>query len=87
MSENFGHGLPSPCDGPPTLAQSFEVVPEVGAVPVVRNCHGEKTARLELAAEPFGQFGHFQRITTGLLPLVELLVTSPPPVDFRIPSA
>jgi hypothetical protein len=79
--------LPALCDGRPTLAQSFEVVPQVLAVGVIRDCHSEKTAGLEFAPEPLGQLGHFHRIANRLFPLVELLVASPKPVDFSFLAA
>jgi len=87
ITRNLGHGLPALCDGRPTLAQSFEVVPQVLAVGVIRDCHSEKTAGLEFAPEPLGQLGHFHRIANRLFPLVELLVASPKPVDFSFLAA
>ena len=87
MSENLGHGLPALCDGRPILAQPFEVVPQMLAVGVVRDRHGEKTAGLEFAPEPLGQLGHFHHIANRLFPLVELLVASPKPVDFTFLAA
>ena len=82
--KNLGHSLPAHCDGCPILAQSFEVVAQVLAVGVVRDRHGKKTSGLELAAEAFGQAGHFYRIATGLFPLVKLLVASSNPVDLGL---
>ena len=73
MNQNLGHGLPALDVVCEPLAQPFGFMAQIFTVEVVRDCYGQKTSGLEIAAEPLGQPRHFQRIANGLFPLEEFL--------------